>query len=367
MNELYEKNKLFFLILITGAVGFLVWYFSAIIICILAAAVLSIMGQPVVEKLNKVRFSKYRIPNPVSVALTLLLFIVVFFGLLSFIIPLVVKEANLISSIDPGQFVAYFQEDMNTLQSKLIEYGIIAEHGTIISTLKESILQVMNVQKITGFLSNIFAVAGKFMFYFFTVIFLAFFLLKEPEVFPRLILMLVPDKYHRQMANVMVTSKSLLRRYFLGLFAEVFSLSLLIAVGLLIIGVPGALAIGFFAGVMNIIPYLGYFIATVIGVLLAITGVISAGDYEAIVSIAVKTLGVMVIANMIDNSLFQPFFFGKSVKAHPVEIFLVIIAAGFIGGVLVMIVAVPVYTFLRIVAKEFLSQFRIIRSLTKTI
>jgi predicted PurR-regulated permease PerM len=273
----------------------------------------------------------------------------------------------MISSIDTGQFVAFFKEDLNVLQSRLIEYGIIAEHGTIISTLKESVMNVMNVEKITGFLSNIFAFAGKFLFYFFTVIFLTFFLLKDPEVFPRLVLMLVPDNYQRQTGNVLKTSKSLLRRYFLGLFAEVISLSVLVSVGLLIIGVPGALAIGFFAGVMNIIPYLGYFIASVIGVLLAITGVISTGEYNEIVSIALQTIGVLVVANMIDNSLFQPFFFGKSVKAHPVEIFLVIIAAGFIGGVLVMIVAVPIYTFLRIVAKEFLSQFKIVRSLTKTI
>jgi predicted PurR-regulated permease PerM len=67
---------------------------------------------------------------------------------------------------------------------------------------------------------------------------------------------------------------------------------------------------------------------------------------------------------MIDNSVLQPFFFGKSVKAGPVEIFLVIIAAGFIGGVIGMIVAVPAYTILRIVAREFLSEFRIVQKLT---
>ena len=145
------------------------------------------------------------------------------------------------------------------------------------------------------------------------------------------------------------------------------TLSLLVSFGLMIVGVKGAFPIGFFAGFMNIIPYIGYAIATVLGIVLGVTGVISTGAYAAIAPIVIKILAVFIIANIIDNSFLQPFFFGKSVKASPVEIFLVIIAAGFIGGVLSMIIAVPAYTFIRIVAREFFSGFRVVKKFTDNI
>ena len=70
---------------------------------------------------------------------------------------------------------------------------------------------------------------------------------------------------------------------------------------------------------------------------------------------------------LIDNFLFQPLIFSNSVKAHPLEIFLVVLSAGIIWGISGMIVAIPFYTLLRIIAKEFLSEFKVIEQLTKNI
>lgn len=60
----------------------------------------------------------------------------------------------------------------------------------------------------------------------------------------------------------------------------------------------------------------------------------------------------------------QPYIFSKRVKAHPIEIFLVILIAGTIAGIAGMIIAVPVYTIARIVAKEFLSNHQFVKRLT---
>ena len=70
---------------------------------------------------------------------------------------------------------------------------------------------------------------------------------------------------------------------------------------------------------------------------------------------------------MLDNFLLQPIIFSNSVNAHPLEIFLVILIAGTVAGISGMIFAIPFYTFIRIIAKEFLSQFEIVKSLTKNI
>ena len=80
-----------------------------------------------------------------------------------------------------------------------------------------------------------------------------------------------------------------------------------------------------------------------------------------------QALSVFVVAQMIDNFVLQPTIFSKSVKAHPLEIFLVILSAGSLGGIVGMILAIPLYSFLRIVAKEFFNGYKVVQGLTKNI
>ena len=72
-----------------------------------------------------------------------------------------------------------------------------------------------------------------------------------------------------------------------------------------------------------------------------------------------------LIAQLIDNFFSQPIIFSKSVKSHPLEIFLVIVIGGLMFGIVGMIVAVPTYTAIKVILKEFLSENKIVMSLTK--
>jgi len=81
-----------------------------------------------------------------------------------------------------------------------------------------------------------------------------------------------------------------------------------------------------------------------------------------------KTSYVMigfVVAQLVDNFVSQPIIFSKSVKSHPLEIFLIIIIAGILFGIAGMIVAVPAYTAIKVILKEFLSEYKIVNKLTK--
>ena len=82
-------------------------------------------------------------------------------------------------------------------------------------------------------------------------------------------------------------------------------------------------------------------------------------------------LGFMIIVfgsvQIIDNILFQPLIYSSSVKAHPLEIFLVILAAASLAGILGMILAIPVYTILRVIAKEFFDNMKIVKKLTENL
>jgi len=365
MYELYHRYKLFFLILITARIGFLVWYFSEIIIIIIVAGVISIIGYPLVERLDKIKIRKFKFPHALSVAVTLILILTLFLSLFSFFIPLVVQEATMISSIDGSELIAYYQSEITWLQETLIRFGIIARNSTIETILKQNIVGVLNIGVFSNILGSLITFTGKFFFNVFSTLFLSFFFLYDVKMLPRVLLLLIPEKYNEQTRNVMHKSKTLLSRYFIGLIINVLAMIASYAIVLSILGVRGALVIAFFGGIVNIIPYIGPIIAVITGILLGVTGVISAGLYGAIGSMAIKILLCMLLVIILDNAVYAPMIQGKSVKAHPVEIFLVIIAAGSIGGIPAMITAVPGYAFLRILASEFLSNFRLVRKMSE--
>jgi predicted PurR-regulated permease PerM len=161
----------------------------------------------------------------------------------------------------------------------------------------------------------------------------------------------------------------LLRRYFIGLLFEVFMVMLLNTIGLSIVGIEfnHAVVIGLFCGLLNVIPYLGPWMGAIVGLLIGMALNINA-DF---MSQTLPLLGFMVIVfssvQVIDNVLFQPLIYSSSVKSHPLEIFLVIIAAGSLAGIIGMILAIPVYTIIRVIAKEFFENMKIVRKLTENL
>ncbi len=363
MSDLYNRYKLFFILLIIGAIGFLIWYFSEIVIFIIVAMVISIVGTPLVELFRKIKIGKVRFPHGLSVAITLILMMIIMFGLFSFFIPLVLREASMISQIDTQKLALYFQPQIQWLQSVILQYGIIPKGATIESSLKEMILKLIDFNVFSNVLSSLISFTGSFFFNLFSILFLSFFFLYDVTMMPKLMLLIIPQKYEEQTKNIMVRSKKLLSRYLIGLIIQVMANILTYSIALLIVGVQGALVIAFFAGIIIIIPYIGGIIAVITGVLLGITGVISSGNYDQVGPMALKIAIAMLVVQAVDNNVFQPFIQGKSVQAHPVEIFLVVIAAAGMGGIPAMIVAVPAYGFLKIVATEFLSNFRLIKEM----
>jgi predicted PurR-regulated permease PerM len=364
MSELYQKNRLFFLIVIAAAIGFLVWYFSHIVIFIIVAGVISIIGTPLVEMFDRIKIWKFRFPHGLSVTLTLLLMLILFIGMFSLFIPLVIQEAQMISGIDGNQLMTYFQKDISSLQSTLIRYGVMPRGATIESTAKQALLKILDFGLFSNILGSVISFTGSFFFNLFSIVFLSFFFLFDTTMLPRFILIITPEKNVTQIKSVMTRSRTLLSRYFIGLIVQIALNMITYSLALFIIGVKSPLVIGFFTGIIIIIPYLGGVISMLMGVLLGVTGVVATGDFAQILPMTLKILAAMFVVQTIDNNIFAPLIQGKSVKAHPVEIFLVVIAAASFGGIIGMVVAVPVYAFIKIIATEFLSNFRLVRHIS---
>jgi len=143
----------------------------------------------------------------------------------------------------------------------------------------------------------------------------------------------------------------------------------LVTLGMTIVGVgfKRGLVIGLIAAILNIIPYIGPWIGALIGVMLGVaTHLYLDFSTQLLPLIGYITL-VFAITQLTDNLVFQPVIFGTSVYAHPIEIFIVIITAGSLAGIVGMILAIPTYTVIRVFAKEFFNNFRVVQKLTEKI
>ncbi len=362
MNKTY---KIALAVVVLLLLGFLAWYFATVVTYILISLVITFMGQPLAGNLSKIGIGKRKLGRPAGSMLSLLMILFIIIMLIGIFVPIIVYEADLISNIDFKTLSKYLEKPINDLNHFLYRYGVVHEHKAVEEMIASRLRSVVDISFFTGFFSHLVSLTGEIYIGLFSILFISFFMIKDEKLFHNSVLMVTPLRYQAETSRIMVDSRRMLSRYFIGLMLDVFIMAAMIAFGLWLLGVKNALLIGFIGGLLNIIPYLGPVIGGAIGVILAITAVLSDGVYFGLGWVAIKVAIVFSIAKLMDDMIFQPFIFSNTVKAHPLEIFLVIIMAGTVAGIPGMILAIPIYTVVRIIAREFFSRFRIVQKLTE--
>ncbi len=354
-------------ILVLFILGYLIWRFSYIIVWVLIAAMVSFVGQPLVTLFDKIHIRKLRMPRLASALLAMLVLVLIGAGFVAVIVPMIIKQAETVSSIDVNALVNNLQGPLDWIDARLHELGAIPAGETIDQFAVARLRELINLGSIGSALGKFLSIAGNIFVGLFSILFISFFFLKDENLFEDGLLLFIPEKHHLATRKVVEDSKNLLIRYYLGVLLEVIGVMTLVAIMLRIFGFQNALLIGFFVGLMNIIPYIGPIIGGVIGLILGTVSIMAAGSYDELLPASLKLLGTFAGVNFIDNNILIPVIYSRSVKSHPLEIFLVIIIGGGIAGFVGMLFAVPVYTLLRVIAKEFFNQFRVVKKLTEAI
>ncbi|MCD4737043.1 MAG: AI-2E family transporter [Bacteroidales bacterium] len=346
---------------------YLLWYFSDILVYVLLSGVLSFIGQPLVRFFDKIHFRKFRMPHTLSAVFALITMMVIIASLLLVFVPIISKQANVISSIDFNYLGEQMEEPLQKLEDNLVQYNILEKDQSLEDIITAELESLMDLASVKSLFQDVLGFAGSLFIGVFSVIFLTFFFLRDEHLFYNGIILFVPTRFEKQGSAILTDTRHLLSRYFVGLSLEILSMIFLISLGLSLFGVKSAFLIAFLGGLMNIIPYLGPIIGASIGVVIGATSNISAGLYADILPISFMIMGTFAGANLIDNLVLQPLIYSKSVKAHPIEIFLVILMAGSIAGIPGMILAIPGYTVLRIISKQFFTQYKLVQKLTENI
>jgi predicted PurR-regulated permease PerM len=361
---LKNKQIIQFILGLLGVI-FLFWLFwqvKQVVGYFAIAVVLALMGRPLMSLLERIKVKDRSLPAWLNSLLVLSTFIFVIIFIIRFLTPVLSSQIHIIASINISELFSTFDGPLSSMEQTMRDLNI---EGFNRSTIEEQLTSFVNFSAIGDFFTSMISGLGSLLIGLMSILFISFFLLKDQKIVNNIINSVTPDQYLKSVHKIISDTRVLLSRYFLGVVLQISIIATIIGIGLSIVGIPNAILIGILAGVFNIIPYLGPIIGTAFGLTLSLLSRVNENLDSSMAPLIASVLLVFAIAQVLDNFLLQPIIFSKSVKAHPLEIFVVIMIAGMVVGVVGMILAVPTYTFLRIVAKEFFQGYKVVQGLTK--
>lgn len=372
MTMFNEKNreKLAGYIIKLGGLAIVValcWYFKNVLIYIIAAVVVSLLGRPLMKLMRRIKIKGKSAPDWLLAVLSIVIIIVLLILIISQIIPLVSSIIRDASAINDSSYLG--SNPIDKVNQWLIGlFPNLDPNFDIVTVIMDKIKELVDFGKVGGFVGSVASLVTSLFVALFSVVFISFFFLKEEGLFGRIVCAFVPDKHELTMNKTLNEIKGLLSRYFVGLLIEMLGVAVIDFFGLWLIArfdFNYAIGIAFIAGLLNVIPYVGpifgYGIGVVFGIILKLgTG---AGLNVSLWLFILVILAVMLTAQLIDNFIYQPIIYSTSIKAHPLEIFIVLLMAGHIGGTVGMLVAIPAYTVVRVIAIRFFYHYKPIQRL----
>lgn len=338
---------------------YVLYLIQSVIVYLIVSLILTLIGIPIITFLQR----RLKFNTILATVTTLLVFILIIAGFVMMFIPLILDQGQSLSILNIKSIEATIINLTDQVAAFLDSHGIDSSAALKTSNLTSK----LNLSFIPNFLNSILATVSSFGMGLASVLFITFFFLKDRILFSRIAKSVLPEEHSERILNSLEKINHLLSRYFIGLLIQLSIVFVLYFIVLLIFGIDNALVIAFLCAILNIIPYVGPLIASVLAAILTMINNLGA-DFQS--EILPTTIYVMIgfwIVQVIDNNVSQPFIFSSSVNSHPLEIFLVILIAGFLFGIMGMIIAVPFFTILKVVAKEFLHENKFVRIITKNI
>jgi predicted PurR-regulated permease PerM len=223
----------------------------------------------------------------------------------------------------------------------------------------------LNFNLFSDFFTSVLETISNFGIGLVSVFFITFFFLKDKSVFVSGFKEILPDKNETKILESIYKIRQVLSKYFIGLILQLTIILILYLIVLLIFGIENAFVIAFLCALLNIVPYVGPLIGTALAGILTLLGTIGTDFQTNALPTTIYVIIGFCIVQIIDNNISSPIIFSKSLNSHPLEIFLIILIIGTLFGITGMIIAIPFYTIMKVIAKEFYPENKIIKLLTQ--
>ena len=354
-----------------GIICTICWYFKNVLIYILAAVVVSLIAKPIMGGLQKIRIKGRKAPDWILAAFTLTVVITIILATLTLIVPIIsnIVKGISISSIEnaAGSIATPLSALNEFLRNTFPQLGSGFRIETV---LIEDLHKLFDASAISSMIGSATSFLTNFGIGLFSVVFISFFFIKDDGLFTHIVCSLVPDKHEKNTEKAIDDIGHLLSRYFIGVVIEVIGVALLNFLGLLLIarmGFNASIGIAFMTGILNIIPYVGPLLGGILGTLLSLilkySSTTPLGLDVNFWMFTIILVSIFCFTQLVDNFLYQPVIYSTSIKSKPLEIFIVLLIVGHLGGPLAMIAAIPCYTVVRVIAFRFFRHIKAIRRL----
>lgn len=344
--------------------------FGSVVVYVLLAGVVSLIAKPLKMMLAKIRIKGHRAPDWFLAILSILLILVIFCGIIAGLAPMVKEVISDVASVTGDTSLGAISSNLAELNAYLVKTFDLDPGFRIEVAILHQVKSLINVNIFGNVIGSVASALASFGIGLFSVVFIAFFFIRDEKLFSRIICALAPDRHEDEVAQSLSDVEHLLSRYFIGLIVEMSCVGLIDFLGLWAIArleLGTAIGIGFMAGLLNIIPYVGPLLGGVLGTIIAMTirycGAGACGLDIGFWGFLAILVSVFLLAQLVDNFILQPVIYSTSIQASPLEIFIVMLLAGTMGGILGMLTAIPAYTVVRVVAGRFFPQVKFIRRL----
>ncbi|MEM9389373.1 MAG: AI-2E family transporter [Bacteroidota bacterium] len=353
------KNTLVYLVIGMALFILVAWLFSDIFVYVAISIVLSAVLRPLTQNIAKAQFFKIRIPRLVAVVLSFVIFFLFIASFIILFIPLISEQIEVLSKLDYESLYYRSTGPLRNIEQFLIDNDLTSQpNGFLVDTLKKNMLSFIADINFSNILNELIAFTGQFFVGILAIGFITFFFLYEMGSMRNKLISWIPNRFFEVTIAAYNKIERLLSNYLIGLLIQMFSIFSIAALGLSIVGVKYALTVALFAAVANLIPYLGPILGALFGIIVGVSTGLELESTRDYLFLIVKVVSVFSIVQLVDNVVLQPLIFSKSVKAHPLEIFIIIFAGASLAGVVGMIAAIPVYTIARVFVSELYHGYR---------
>lgn len=322
------------------------WQFLGVVgLPIIMAGIFYYLMNPIVDYFEKRNI--HRIWS--IIALFILVIALIVWGIVV-IVPKIHEQTISFADNFP-QYVDTVREKTNEILANPSFYQIrvqLENMGTKIENSIGDILKNISTFTFQG-LGSFFGAIATVVVAIITMPFILFYLLKDGKKLPPYLMEFLPNKMRKPTLQVLSEVNDQVSSYIRGQLTVAFAVAVMFIIGFSIIGLDYAVTLGITAGILNLIPYLGSFLAMIPAVFLGIVG----GPV-----LLIKVIVVFVIEQTLEGRFISPLVLGNQLSIHPVTILVVLLTSGKLFGIVGVILGIPVYAALKVVITHFFEWYK---------
>ncbi|MTV81983.1 AI-2E family transporter [Secundilactobacillus folii] len=334
-------------------------FFRTIFMPILLAGVLFYMLNPIVKLLQRVKIGRFKLGRTWAVAIVFLVLLGLLASGIFWLVPRLIQQvANLVNNVP--NIVKLIQNGLNGMNQHLNRYQWLqnVDFESYAKQLEKGLSQYARsfMTGLTTSVGTVIGMATSVTVVAITVPVMLFYMLKDGEKLVPALRRMLPAKHADQTMDLLAKMSQTLSHYIGGQMIEILFVMTFTSIGFTLIGQKYSLLLGIFAGMCNIIPYVGPYI----GVLPAVIVALGSGLVQVI-----TVLIVTVIVQQVDGNFVYPNVIGRTLKIHPLTIIVILLVAGNLAGLMGMILGVPLYAVVKVIV-EYIYHIWLIQSEQKT-